>query len=429
MKKNNGLNEFINNINNSNANFISRLKDKNRNYIKDWNSNRISTHKMSYAEVDGKYIIYPEIQELKQGTLFDFTDPKYNLNWKDALKSALDRNDYIIAPSEDMAIEYTKNYKNYYPSFKIGGTINNINLINNNMYVKKRFGTEPIEIFKRGGKPNVKRIERNKKKVSKYKDKLNNEDLSDRKRKRYEKRLNKAESKLGDDVFNAIQTGREALYSQGFREQPTRVINNTHTSFGAPTDPFLLEQPDVKNVQRERWSEIANRATQDFLSKYGSKPIQNTPSNTPSKPKNRFELIETPFQKINKDLNEHREKMKKEYPLWLGDNKAVTDNKNTKVEVSTEANTNVSSPNRFNRPVERVSTKNTGIVNKDYKGMSRGLNRSIDSLRNLLGSNKPQPTQQAPISRPKPRIGVGNTGVVNTQYEDMARALRRNRGF
>lgn len=99
-------------------NFISRLNDPNRISIKDWeNQKNIATHKMSYATVDDKVIIYPDVQEIEKGKLYDFTDKKYNKDWREGLESALKRGDYIVAPSEEVAEEYTKTYKNYYPSF------------------------------------------------------------------------------------------------------------------------------------------------------------------------------------------------------------------------------------------------------------------------------------------------------------------------
>ena len=101
-------------------NFVTRLNDPNRITIKDWENERnVATHKMSYATVDDKVIIYPVVQELEKGKLYDFSNRKHNKDWREGLDSALKRGDYIVAPSEEVAEEYTKTYKNYYPSFDI----------------------------------------------------------------------------------------------------------------------------------------------------------------------------------------------------------------------------------------------------------------------------------------------------------------------
>lgn len=109
---------FINDINKrSNADFLKRLKDPNRKYINNWkNPNEISTHKMSWAEIDGMGIVYPEIQNINN-KLYDFTNPKYKKNWKDALHSAIERGD-TLQMTKEQADWFTKNYKKYYPTGK-----------------------------------------------------------------------------------------------------------------------------------------------------------------------------------------------------------------------------------------------------------------------------------------------------------------------
>lgn len=59
------------------AEFIKRLKDPNRDSIPDWESDGYATHKMSWVEKDGKYYVYPEVQEIN-GKLIDFTRTPYN---------------------------------------------------------------------------------------------------------------------------------------------------------------------------------------------------------------------------------------------------------------------------------------------------------------------------------------------------------------
>lgn len=115
--------------NSSQANFIQRAKDINRNTILDWEMhNAVATHKLSYAEDGGKYIVYPEVQEIN-GNLYDFTDPKNGhyrnrkYRWKAALDSAINRGDTLTFDRESDAKYFTEHYKEYYPSFEEGGEV------------------------------------------------------------------------------------------------------------------------------------------------------------------------------------------------------------------------------------------------------------------------------------------------------------------
>ena len=68
---------------------------------------------MSYGEVDGKYIVYPEIQEI-DGKLV-------KLEGDEAIDKALSSGNYVVAPNEGVARDFTKNYKAYtehFPAFK-----------------------------------------------------------------------------------------------------------------------------------------------------------------------------------------------------------------------------------------------------------------------------------------------------------------------
>lgn len=68
---------------------------------------------MSYGEVDGKYVVYPEIQEV-DGRLV-------RLEGDEAIDKALSSGNYVIAPNEGVARDFTKNYKAYtehFPAFK-----------------------------------------------------------------------------------------------------------------------------------------------------------------------------------------------------------------------------------------------------------------------------------------------------------------------
>lgn len=95
----------------SDADFVNRLKDPNRATL-DLGDGIIGTHKMSYAETNGKFIVYPEIQNIN-GELIDLSTDR-----KKALKSAIDRGDFIEFDSEEEAKWFTKNYKDYLKTFK-----------------------------------------------------------------------------------------------------------------------------------------------------------------------------------------------------------------------------------------------------------------------------------------------------------------------
>ena len=110
--------EVLDLVNNSKADFVSRLIDENRATIPDWNNkDDIATHKLSYARDGDRWIIYPNVQNI-DGKLYDFSDPKYGLykGWQ-ALDSALYSGDYVEVPSEADARWFTESYKRYYPGF------------------------------------------------------------------------------------------------------------------------------------------------------------------------------------------------------------------------------------------------------------------------------------------------------------------------
>lgn len=97
----------------SNADFVQRLLDPNRDYIQDWESDNIATHKLGWATDDKGAIVFPNIQRIN-GKLYDFTDPKNKRGEWDALESAIQRGDTLrMTPSQ--AKEFTENYKKYYP--------------------------------------------------------------------------------------------------------------------------------------------------------------------------------------------------------------------------------------------------------------------------------------------------------------------------
>ena len=110
--------EVLDLVNNSKADFVSRLIDENRATIPDWNNkDDIATHKLSYVRDGDRWIIYPNVQNI-DGKLYDFSDPKYGLDkGLQALDSALYSGDYVEVPSEADARWFTESYKRYYPGF------------------------------------------------------------------------------------------------------------------------------------------------------------------------------------------------------------------------------------------------------------------------------------------------------------------------
>ena len=116
----NGL-KLIESVNNrSKANFVQRLNNSERQHIQDWETpNKIATHKMSWATEGEKAIVFPMVQEIN-GSLHDFSNPKYNHKKWDALDNAINKGDTLIM-TPNQAKWFTENYKNFYPKFGDGG--------------------------------------------------------------------------------------------------------------------------------------------------------------------------------------------------------------------------------------------------------------------------------------------------------------------
>lgn len=102
-------------------NFVRRLEDPNRQTIPSWEDDTsVATHRLSYATYDdGSAVIYPEVQQIGN-ELYDFTDPVNRQTRGDAYQSALNRGDVVWVPTEQDAIDFTTQYKNYYPTFPKG---------------------------------------------------------------------------------------------------------------------------------------------------------------------------------------------------------------------------------------------------------------------------------------------------------------------
>ena len=95
------LSSLVKDINErSNADFVQRLLDPNRDYIQDWESDNIATHKLGWATDDKGAIVFPNVQRIN-GKLYDFTDPKNKRGKWDALDSAIQRGDTLrMSPSQ-----------------------------------------------------------------------------------------------------------------------------------------------------------------------------------------------------------------------------------------------------------------------------------------------------------------------------------------
>lgn len=116
MSNKNGEYKDANRKNLPHPEFWDRLRDPNRASIPDWeNPEDVATHKLAYGEVDGNIIIYPEVQS-KKGKLKDFSRPPYHTFA--ALDEALSTNNYVVAPNENIASDFTTTYKQQYPGFK-----------------------------------------------------------------------------------------------------------------------------------------------------------------------------------------------------------------------------------------------------------------------------------------------------------------------
>lgn len=108
-----GPEKILDKVNSSKANFVQRLKDPDRKYIKDWASESIATHKLGVGtDEHGNNYIYPEVQEIN-GKLVDFTRPPYSY-WAGQV-SAEERGDTVRVQNLEDAIKFTEEYKKYYP--------------------------------------------------------------------------------------------------------------------------------------------------------------------------------------------------------------------------------------------------------------------------------------------------------------------------
>lgn len=128
-------------------NFVQRLWDPNRETLKEGNG--IATHKLSYFTEGNHDLVVPFVQQstvpVKKYLLFDagrkytsgLTD--FSNNPKLALDRAVEMGDTIHVP-QGMGETFTTTYKNYYPGFKDGGTLNYLDIFKSggSIHIKKK---------------------------------------------------------------------------------------------------------------------------------------------------------------------------------------------------------------------------------------------------------------------------------------------------
>lgn len=114
------LDDLVKRVNSSKANFVKRLNEPTIRTIPS-SDGYVMSHKLGYADMDGKTIVFPQVQEI-DGKLQYFQD------WRKAMDSAIQRKD-TLEMSPDEAELFTTQYKTKYPGFKTtkfkeGGSIN-----------------------------------------------------------------------------------------------------------------------------------------------------------------------------------------------------------------------------------------------------------------------------------------------------------------
>ena len=103
-KKSRSLLELIEYSKKVNPRFIQRLSEpfKYVEWVDDNGEKQFGTHELGYAEVDGKYVIFPNIQERDDKQLFRYTD------FRQALDNALKNKNVLWVNSEDEAKLFTE---------------------------------------------------------------------------------------------------------------------------------------------------------------------------------------------------------------------------------------------------------------------------------------------------------------------------------
>lgn len=106
-KKSRTLEELIEYAKQQNPRFVQRMSEPIKDI--DLGDGKRGTHRLSYGEVDGRTIVYPEIYEGEDGELI--FDPK------NAVKHALDNKDFLEMSPEEAELFTADNYKQGWPEF------------------------------------------------------------------------------------------------------------------------------------------------------------------------------------------------------------------------------------------------------------------------------------------------------------------------
>ena len=106
-KKSRTLEELIEYAKQQNPRFVQRMSEPIKDI--DLGNGERGTHRLSYGEVDGRTIVYPEIFEGEDGELI--FDPK------NAVKHALDNKDFLEMSPEEAELFTADNYKQGWPEF------------------------------------------------------------------------------------------------------------------------------------------------------------------------------------------------------------------------------------------------------------------------------------------------------------------------
>ena len=92
---------------NMDKNFIQRILSPKKYPTIPWGKNKVATHQMRDAEIDGKFISYPNIIQNKEGELELLSD-------EDALDYALRTGEFVSFPTQEKATWFSENYKKFW---------------------------------------------------------------------------------------------------------------------------------------------------------------------------------------------------------------------------------------------------------------------------------------------------------------------------
>jgi hypothetical protein len=89
---------------NKDKNFVQRILNPDTSPRLDLGNGSFATHKMSWTEVDGKYIVYPKVVQGSDGNLLE-------LSSDDAFNHAVGTGEYIDFQNASDAEAFSKDYK------------------------------------------------------------------------------------------------------------------------------------------------------------------------------------------------------------------------------------------------------------------------------------------------------------------------------